>query len=124
MAAHLLVPLAPPSYGITFNRAVEDSSAHQNYFRAYHPRRSRLTYALIFEEFEQNLEQYVDLEEEWNESTPTLIQTAASSSPSLPEARPDSNKYPIHTAHKIVANQECPPPSISYSRRTPSSRTR
>ena len=51
--------------GISLNRAVEENSAHKNYFVEYGPRRNRLTHSLIFEEFEMVLENWVQLEQEY-----------------------------------------------------------
>lgn len=51
--------------GISINRAVEEGSAHKNYFVEYHPRRNRLAHSLIFEEFEMVVEDWDKLEREY-----------------------------------------------------------
>ena len=56
--ASLLVPNKIFRMGISINRAVEEGSSHKNYFVEYHPRRSRLTHSLIFEEFEMIVEDW------------------------------------------------------------------
>ena len=67
MDAALLVPLGLWRTGIAINRAVEEGSAHKNYYVEYHPRRNRLTQNLIYEEFEMVLEDWVKLEREWED---------------------------------------------------------
>ena len=64
--------------GISINRAVEEGSAHKNYFIEYHPRRNRLTHSLIFEEFEMVVEDWDRLEREYEISKPVFMQMAAS----------------------------------------------
>lgn len=54
-------------YGIHFNRKMEESNAHRNYYVEFGPRRNRLTHSLLFEEFEVILEKWQDLEQEYAE---------------------------------------------------------
>lgn len=64
-------------YGIHLNRTIEEGAAHKNYFVEWNPRRNRLTHNLIFEEFEMVLENWVKLEQEYQESTCCLTQVVA-----------------------------------------------
>ena len=47
---------------------MEENAAHKNYFVEWNPRRNRLTHNLVFEEFEMDLERWLKLEREWEES--------------------------------------------------------
>jgi hypothetical protein len=62
VVAALLVDNKTFRMGISINRAVEEGSAHKNYFIEYHPRRNRLAHSLIFEEFEMVVEDWHSLE--------------------------------------------------------------
>lgn len=49
--AALLVGFGIFRVGISINRALEEGSAHKNYYIEYQARRNRLTHSMCFEEF-------------------------------------------------------------------------
>ena len=53
------------AWGVHINRKMEEHTAHKNYAHEWGPRRNRLTHSLLFEEFEQVLENWIDLDEEY-----------------------------------------------------------
>lgn len=102
-AALLVLPHRPRT-GIAINRAVEEGSAHKNYFIEYHPRRNRLTHSLIFEEFEMVLEDWQRLEREYELCKATPMQSTAR----CPTSQPDRlNNLPI-TRRLCNPHHSCP----------------
>ncbi|EGR30191.1 hypothetical protein IMG5_138440 [Ichthyophthirius multifiliis] len=53
-------------WGVHINRMCEVSFAHRNYTHEWGPRRIRLTHSMMFEQFEQILENWQDLEDEYS----------------------------------------------------------
>jgi hypothetical protein len=51
-------------YGIHINRQIEENYSHINYAMVNAPRRNRLTHSMLFEEFEEVLEEWQRLQEQ------------------------------------------------------------
>lgn len=60
-------------YGVFLNRRIEEGYAHKIYSMEYAPRRNRVTHSMVFEQFEQVLENWQQLEDEYKQKGKAML---------------------------------------------------